>query len=266
MQQIRNAAEEPLLDRPLSTRSVIASLLLGTHPPRLPAALLVRWCGRFGIAEGTARVALSRMVAAGELRSGAAHYELTGGLRERQAYQEWSLAPRLTPWDGGWRSAVVTGERRNAAQRQALRDAMRRLRFAELREGVWLRPDNLPRDAGPDDAWSVADRQVEWFGGARPDEDGGALADRLFALDGWRDRGAALSDRLHDATGALADGDGDALPDAFVVGAAALQHVRSDPLLPGALLPDDWPGDELRRGYVDYQRAFVAATAAWFRS
>jgi len=41
-----------LLDRPLSTRSVIASLLLGMQPPRLAARRLVQWCALFGINEG----------------------------------------------------------------------------------------------------------------------------------------------------------------------------------------------------------------------
>jgi len=59
------AADE--LGRPLTPRSAVASLLLGMHPPRMRAALLVRWCAHLGIPEGTTRVALSRMVTAGEL-------------------------------------------------------------------------------------------------------------------------------------------------------------------------------------------------------
>ena len=41
----------------------------------------MRWCGLFGVAEGTARVALSRMVDRGELRSGSGVYELAGRVR-----------------------------------------------------------------------------------------------------------------------------------------------------------------------------------------
>ncbi len=92
---------EPLL-RPLSPRSVIASLLLGMHPPRARATLLVRWCAHLGIAEGTTRVALSRMVEAGELPARDGRYELAGRLRRRQPGQDWSLAPASLPWDGEW--------------------------------------------------------------------------------------------------------------------------------------------------------------------
>ncbi len=54
-------------ERPLTARSIVASALLGTHPPVLRGQLLVRLGELFGVAEGTTRVALSRMVAAGEL-------------------------------------------------------------------------------------------------------------------------------------------------------------------------------------------------------
>ncbi len=53
--------------RPLTTRSVLLSTLLGAHPPRLRARHLVRVGRLFGIAEGTVRVALSRMVADGDV-------------------------------------------------------------------------------------------------------------------------------------------------------------------------------------------------------
>ena len=53
--------------RPLTARSVVLSTLLGVHPPRLAARHLVRVGDLFGIAEGTIRVALSRMVTSGDL-------------------------------------------------------------------------------------------------------------------------------------------------------------------------------------------------------
>ena len=120
-----------LLERPLTARSVLASLLLGMHPPRLAGARLVRWCGVFGIAEGTARVALSRMVDRGELAATDGVYELAGPVRARQRVQEWSLDPDAGDWDGSWGMGAVVGAARDAADRAGLRDAMRRLRYAE---------------------------------------------------------------------------------------------------------------------------------------
>src|SRR5438105_12153087 len=89
--------------RPLSARSVVASVLLGTHPPRLSAAALVELCGRFGITGGTTRVALSRMVTAGELAAEDGHYRLIGKvLLSRQRAQDDALDPPALPWAGNW--------------------------------------------------------------------------------------------------------------------------------------------------------------------
>jgi phenylacetic acid degradation operon negative regulatory protein len=253
-----------LLERPLGARSVMASLLLGMDPPRIRGALLVRWCGLFDIAEGTSRVALSRMVANGELTPAAGVYELAGSLRSRRREQEWSLAPRLAEWRGGWRMAAVDPAARTATERQALRDAMRHLRCAEVREGMWARPDNLPTDASPADARAIADAQCAWWT-ARPDDDPVVLADRLFAPETWSTRAHELVDQLVEVTRRLGAGDVGLEADAFLVGAAALVHVRGDPLLPGALLSADWPGDSLRDAYARYRAAFGDATATWFR-
>jgi phenylacetic acid degradation operon negative regulatory protein len=254
-----------LLERPLSPRSLIGSLLLGMRPPRMPAGRLVEWCAIFGVAEGTARVALSRMVERGELASFDGIYELAGPLRQRQPAQDWSLAPELHAWNGEWLLGVVRAGSRSAGERSALREAGRHLRMVELREGLWTRPDNLPRAASPADAWQIADSQCEWWR-ARPDADGVATSAQLFAVEAWAERARMLEGRLVSSTSAVASGDGTAIADAFVVGAAALAHVRADPLLPAELCGKQWPGDALRVAYLEYQSAFGNAVRGWFRS
>ncbi|MFJ9407732.1 PaaX family transcriptional regulator C-terminal domain-containing protein [Streptomyces sp. NPDC101393] len=228
-----------LVLRTLTARSIVLSTLLGHHPPRLPARALVRVGELFGVAEGTVRVALSRMVAAGDLRQRDGSYALTARLLERQARQDESRTPRTRTWDGSWEIAVVaTAERRPAAERTALRQAMAGLRLAELREGSWLRPANLDRDRP-----AVATEQCTWLTGT-PDGDPAALAGRLWDLDAWALRARALMAAL-DAAATPAD--------RFTVAAAALRHLLADPLLPGALLPPDWPGGELRRSYDAFE-------------
>jgi len=253
-----------LLDRPLSTRSVIASLLLGMQPPKLPARRLVKWCALFGINEGAARTALSRMLERGELAASDGVYELAGPVRRRQPAQDWSLDPQLRKWDGNWLLGVVTSGARSADDRSILRNSARRLRMAELREGVWARPDNLPRAAAPVDAWNVADSQCEWWR-SRPERDPVARVDRLFAPATWATRARRLTSHLDAATIALDPEHGDRIADAFVVGAAALAHVRADPLLPPELCGADWQGDALREAYREYQAAFAATAQQWFR-
>ncbi|MFE1766446.1 PaaX family transcriptional regulator C-terminal domain-containing protein [Streptomyces angustmyceticus] len=225
--------------RPLTARSIVLSTLLGHHPPRLPARALVRVGELFGIAEGTVRVALSRMVAAGDLHQADGSYALTTRLLARQARQDESRAPRTRPWSGEWEIAVVaTAEGRPPAERTALRQAMAELRLAEIREGSWLRPANLDRPRP-----AVVTEQCTWLTGT-PDGDPAALTARLWDLAAWARRADAL-------TGAL---DRAAAPaDRFTIAAAALRHLLADPLLPPALLPDDWPGDRLRRKYAEFE-------------
>ena len=263
MQQSRNVHAtpdpEPSLERPLSARSVMASLLLGRRVPQAPVADLVRWCELFGITEGTGRVALHRMAAKGEIVATDGVYRLAGRLAGRQVRQETSLVPRVRPWTGDWRVAVVAATRRDAPTRAALRDAMRRLHFAERREGFWLRPDNLELEL-PD----TVQQQCEWFL-AQPDDDPIALADRLFGPAEWARRAETLTARLAATTEQLGP-DTDGVAEAFLAGAAALRHIGGDPLLPPTLLPADWPGDELRAAYSHYRRAFDATARAWFRA
>jgi phenylacetic acid degradation operon negative regulatory protein len=222
----------------LSARSAVLSALLGSHPPRLPARQLVRIGALFGIAEGTVRVALSRMVAAGDLLQDGRFYALSERLAERQARQDESRDPHTRPWDGTWEVAVVTAERRAPADRAAFRATMTALRLAELREGTWMRPANLVR------TWpEAATAQCTLIDG-RPHDDPTPL---LWDLDGWAAEARRL-ERALDRAGGLAEG--------FLVSAAVLRHLLADPLLPRELLPAGWPGAELRARYDDFDRHY----------
>jgi phenylacetic acid degradation operon negative regulatory protein len=253
-----------LEERPLTARSVVASVLLGTQPPELPGRLLVRAGELFGIAEGTVRVALSRMVAAGELEgTGDGRYRLAGRLLGRQVRQDESRRPRMRTWKGDWVMAAVTADSRSPSERAALREAMRAARMAELREGVWLRPDNLP--VAEDTRPSQLDEQCSWFT-ARPAGDDAAMAAALWDLERWMALAGDLLARMQRSVGALRDGDATVLGACFVVAANALRHLTSDPLLPPPLLPAGWNGDDLRRAYDEYEAALQSVLRRWFRT
>lgn len=246
--------------RPFTARSVIASTLLGVEPPRLPSRQLVVAGELFGIAEGTIRVALSRMVADGELAAEEGWYRLVGPLLERQARQQEGRRPQLRPWDGRWAMAVVDRERRAAPERGELRDAMRRLRFGELREGVWLRPDNLDPQRLPD-ARAVLDAQCRRFRAELPEPaDAARFAVTLWDLEAWAATADSYRDALVPLTTRLEARDTDALAPSFELSAAVLRHLVADPLLPAELLPEDWPGERLR---VQYERTDAAFKALW---
>ena len=247
---------------PLTARSVLASVLLGTEPAWLPTRLLVRTAELFGIADGTARVALSRMASADEVVAEGGGYRLVGRLAERQARQQESRRGEVRAWDGSWELATVGGDRgRPASARAALREACRQLRLAELREGVWGRPDNLDAARSPDAAAVVADWCRHWRG-ARPSPEPDVVD--LFQVDDWVSVAEELRSDMARLLEPLLAHDRGALADGFVTAAAVLRHLQADPLLPPELLPRDWPGPELRVEYDRYDAAYRAVLVEWF--
>ncbi len=252
----------PSRNAPLTARSVLASVLLGTDPPWLPTRLLVRTAELFGISEGTARTALSRMVANGEAEPEGSGYRLVGRLAARRDRQEASRRASTRSWDGTWEVVTVaTDGRRAAADRAALREALQQRRLVELREGVWARPDNLDPARSPGAARVVAEQCRTWRGAVPdPAPDVAALVD----LDGWAAHADGLRAEMAELVGPLEAHDRSALAAGFVTSAAVLRHLQADPLLPPALLPVGWPGDALRREYDRYDRAYRAVLIEWF--
>ncbi len=248
---------------PLTARSVLASVLLGTDPPWLPTPLLVRTTALFGISEGSTRTALSRLVAAGDAAAEEGGYRLVGRLVARQARQTASRRAEVRRWDGSWELATVEGDgRRAAADRAALRDALQARRLAELREGVWGRPDNLDPARSPDATAVVDEWCVTWRGASpEPSPDVGGLWD----LSGWSTDAAELRADMRRLLGRLDGGDTTALADGFVTSAAVLRLLQADPLLPDELLPARWPGRALRDEYDAYDAAYRRVLREWFR-
>ncbi|MFM1725198.1 MULTISPECIES: PaaX family transcriptional regulator [Rhodococcus] len=220
---------------PVPARSAVLSLLLGAQPPTLSGREIVGAMGLFGISESTTRVALSRMVASGDLTRRDGTYTLSDRLARRQRDV---TAPDRREWTGTWEIAVVTTTGRSAADRVALRGEMARQRVAELREGVWTRPANLRR------RWPDSLLAVSTCFEARPLDDPAALAARLWDLPAWSARGHAYLEALDDASDE---------PTRFVTMVAAVNHLQTDPLLPAELLPGDWPAEALDATYERYR-------------
>ena len=220
----------------MTARSVVLSVLLGAHPAWASASELIRLTADFGIKETTLRVALTRMVGAGDLIRSADGYRLSDRLLARQRRQDEAMRPRTRAWCGDWLVLVVTSVGTDARTRAALRTTMHDKRFGELREGVWMRPDNLEPDLDPDVAARV---RVLKARDAAPAQ----LVDELWDLPAW----AATGHRLLDEMAAASD-----IPGRFVVAAAMVRHLLADPMLPAELLPADWPGARLRAAYHDF--------------
>ncbi|CAM4315287.1 Transcriptional repressor PaaX [Mycobacterium basiliense] len=245
-------------NRPLSARSVLASALLGADQGRLTVAELVGLATQFGISDGAARTCLWRMVSTGELSSDGGSYALAGRLLERR--QRVDEASRIAgamarSWDGTWELAIVSLDRRSAADRLELRKAATTLHLAELREGVWLRPNNLDPQRLPTSR-AVLEQQCTQFHGAAtqiaPDK---VLS--LFGLDEWAADARALIEAI---SVALEPDNNDYSAETFTYEfsllIAVVRHLQLDPLLPTELIPDHWPGHALRSLHHNFDEAF----------
>lgn len=224
----------------MTARSVVLSVLLGAHPARADTSELVRATTDFGIKEATLRVALTRLVSAGDLIRSADGYQLSERLLARQRRQDEAMRPRVRPWRGYWTTLIVTSVGSDARNRAALRTTLYEKRFAELREGVWLRPDNLDPGLDPATEPGIAGRVRV----LRARDDAPAqLAGQLWDLPGWVRSGQCLLDDMAAAPD---------IPGRFVLAAAIVRHLLTDPILPADLLPDGWPGVQLRAAYNDF--------------
>lgn len=220
----------------MTARSVLLSVLLGAHPAWASAAELVRLTGDFGLKESAVRVALTRLVSAGDLVRSADGYRLSDRLLARQRRQDDALQPRLRPWDGTWTMLVITSVGIDARARAALRTVLQRNRFGELREGLWLRPDNLDMELPADAGQRVRVLHAR-------DHAPAELAGRLWDLPAW----SRTAENLLQDMSTAAD-----IPGRFVAAAGMVRHLLTDPVLPDELLPSGWPGTELRQSYFRF--------------
>ena len=220
----------------LTARSVVLSVLLGAHPAWSTAAELLRLTADFGIREPTLRVALTRMVGAGDLVRSDDGYRLSDRLLARQRRQDDALNPATRDWNGDWITVVVTAVGTEARTRAALRTALQHNRFGELREGVWLRPDNIGVELP-----AVARGRVRVL--RAHDDNPAELAGRLWDLPAWSKTGHHLLGRMDAAND---------IPARFTAAAAMVRQLLTDPVLPAGLLPADWPADRVRTAYAEF--------------
>jgi phenylacetic acid degradation operon negative regulatory protein len=257
--EARAARVHDLVDagQPTNARTVLATALLGAAEPTLPVSHLVEVGKLFGISSGATRTCLWRMVSRGDVTTDQGSYSLTGRLLEQRGEIDRASRSRHEPdepWDQTWELAVVAVDGRGQMDRIELRKAATALRLAELREGVWVRPANLDPRRAPE-ARDVVRHQCAEFSEARTSLDA-TRVDELFALSDWATTAHRFIDAMDDEDAAADPEPGPALRFQFLLSVAVVAHLRTDPLLPVALLPSDWPAEALRARYASFDRAF----------
>ena len=232
-----------------SARSLILDLLStlpqGGDRGAMPVGALVAAGELFGIAGGSVRVALTRLLAAGRIeRDARGQYRMGPGaepvLRQVRSWRRLDRA--TTAWDGRW-LAVQLGPGTGRGARRHSQRALRFLGLEALTPGLFVRPANL---AGGVDATRGALASL----GLEP----AALVFTLGDLDAETDRraralwdGPALRARYRASHAALERSlaELDALPreaaqvESFLVGGRVIQQLVLDPLLPDEILPTD---------------------------
>jgi phenylacetic acid degradation operon negative regulatory protein len=212
------------------------------------------------IESGVVRTAMSRLAADGWLERNKvgrnSFYRLV-----KKGQQTFDAATRhiydsqSSDWTGRFELLLIG----SAGDRDASRDALKNAGFGSPLPGVWIAPSGVPI---PEEAATAIRLEV-----SAEDDSGRRLLSESWPLDrtadayqkfmktfeplrGWIDRRESLSDA-----------------DAFTARILLIHHYRRvvlrDPLLPGALLPVDWPGRAARKLCGEIYRGLLPASERW---
>lgn len=229
----------------ITPRSLILDLLSTLRRGAMPVRALVEAGAMFGLAEGSVRVALSRLLRDGRIeRDERGAYRLGPAAREvAERAAGWRRqSERMRPWSGAWLAVIATrpavGAR--AARRRHAR-ALRWLGFRPLERGLAVRPDNLRggvagvRDElarlGPLPGALVCTlSDLDPVSEARARE----LWDVPALLAGYR----RLREALERSAAELPNRPpAEAMVESFRLGGEALRALALDPLLPEPIVP-----------------------------
>ena len=254
---------DDLKREPSRTGSIVITVFGDAIVPRGGSVWLGTLLGFFeslDIDSSVVRTAMSRLAADGWLQRARvgrnSFYRLAK--KGRQTFETATrhiYDPPPSDWTGRFELLLIS----NAEDRDSSRDALRNAGFGSPLPGVWVAPSGVPV---PEEAAQAIRLEV-----SAEDDSGRRLLSDSWPLDrtagaylkfmttfaplhDWLDRGDALSDI-----------------DAFTARILLIHHYRRvvlrDPLLPGPLLPADWPGPPARKLCGDIYRALLPASERW---
>jgi phenylacetic acid degradation operon negative regulatory protein len=254
---------EQLKREPSRTGSIVITLFGDAIVPRggsVWLGTLLAFFDTIDIDSGVVRTAMSRLAADGWLERNKvgrnSFYRLV-----RKGRQTFDTATRhiydkqISDWTGRFELLLIG----SSEDRDAARDALKNAGFGSPLPGVWVAPSGVPV---PEEAARAIRLEV-----SAEDDSGRRLLSVSWPLDrtadaylkfmktfeplrDWIERREQLSDA-----------------DAFTARVLLIHHYRRvvlrDPLLPTALLPQDWPGRAARRLCGDIYRGLLAPSEQW---
>jgi phenylacetic acid degradation operon negative regulatory protein len=242
-----------------TAKSLTLDLLSSLRGGAMPVSALVGAAALFEIDENALRVAIARLLSAGQIaRDERGQYRLGEAARVVDArVRGWRGAEqRVTRWSGGWfmvRNGTLPPPR--SRERRAREHALRLLGFSELLPGIELRPDNLRssarelhaelRELGLEpDALVALVRELDPVSDAR--------ARRLWKREAFA---LAYQRSLHELQASEARlarmPESKAMVESFLLGGRVIRELVLDPLLPEPFAPE-----EQRRALVQAMRRY----------
>jgi phenylacetic acid degradation operon negative regulatory protein len=229
-----------------TAKSLTLDLLSTLSGGTMPVGALIEAADLFGIQENALRVALARLLAAGQVeRDERGRYRLGAQAQpiDRRVTSWRRIVERARPWDGDWLAVHTAGLAPRPAERQLRRRAraLRFLGFETLASGLALRPNNL---RGALDA--VRD-ELRVLG-----LEAGALVFELRALDPATDARArglwdvtalcgayrqSLADLAASERALQVASEPQAMVESFLLGGRVIRQLVLDPLLPEPIVP-----------------------------
>lgn len=228
-----------------AARSLVLDLLSTLRGGTMPVSALVAAGALFGIAENSVRVAVARLLAAGQVeRDERGRYRLGERAHavDRRVHGWRKLEERTRSWDGEW-IGIHMGEL-PTPRRRALRlreRALRLLGFQVLSSGLAIRPDNLRGGMGElrrelhslgleTGAVSFRLRELEPSTEARAR----GLWDVATLCDGYR---RSFLDLETSAEELPKLPEAQAMVESYLLGGRVIRQLVLDPLLPEPIVP-----------------------------
>jgi len=254
---------EQLKREPSRTGSIVITVFGDAIVPRggsVWLGTLLEFFSAIDIDSSVVRTAMSRLTADGWLERSRIGRNSFYRLAERgqqtfEAATRHIYDPPPSDWTGRFELLLIG----STGDRDAAREALRNAGFGSPLPGVWVAPSGVPV---PDEAAQAIRLEV-----SAEDDSGRRLLSESWPLDRTADAYLKfmktfepLHDRL-DRGEALSD------IDAFTARILLIHHYRRvvlrDPLLPGPLLPSEWPGRAARKLCSEVYRTLLPASEHW---
>lgn len=235
---------------------------LRTRGGQAPVAALVQLLAPVGVAAPAVRTAVSRMVRQDWLTPVAlpngAGYRLTSrAVRRLDAAAARIYRTRNSDWNGAW-DLLVLEPIRPRPTRERVRSGLSFLGYAPISDSTWIGP--VP---SAEVATLLDPEEVRFNRFAAADDDPATLAARAWDLDALAASYQQWLDFADKLLAAPPTDDEQAFAVRFELVHEWRKFLFSDPGLPAALLPPDWPGHRAARFFDEAAGRLMAGASRY---